>query len=80
MFRAIMQIGTWLARVNFQTTIGALEGTFVHDNSLGSQPAGSGYLPVGVGFYRKEFEIPRQTKGKKYPLNLTEFSGIAPFG
>ena len=43
----------------------AVEGTFVHDNSLGSQPAGNGYLPAGIGFYRKEFEIPETDKGKK---------------
>jgi beta-galactosidase len=50
-----------------------VEGTFVHDNSLGSQPAGTGYLPVGVGFYRKEFEIPQADKGKKISI---EFDGI----
>ena len=32
-----------------------VEGTFVNDNSIGSAPAVSGYLPGGVGFYRKEF-------------------------
>jgi beta-galactosidase len=51
----------------------SVEGTFVHNNSLGSQPAGTGYLPVGVGFYRKEFEIPRTDKGKKISI---EFDGI----
>ena len=50
-----------------------VEGTFVHDNSLGSQPGGNGYLPVGVGFYRKEFEIPETDKGKKI---FIEFDGI----
>jgi len=35
----------------------AVEENFVNDNSLGSQPGGSGYLPTGLGFYRKEFEI-----------------------
>jgi len=50
-----------------------VEGTFVHDNSLGSQPAGTGYLPVGIGFYRKEFEIPQTDKGKKISI---EFDGI----
>jgi beta-galactosidase len=29
-----------------------VEGTFVNDNSLGSQPAATGYLPTGIGFYR----------------------------
>ncbi|HLP15291.1 MAG TPA: beta-galactosidase GalA [Bacteroidota bacterium] len=51
----------------------SVEGTFVHDNSLGSQAAGTGYLPVGVGFYRKEFELPETDKGKKISV---EFDGI----
>ena len=51
----------------------AIEGTFVHDNNLGSQPAGSGYLPTGIGFYRKEFEIPETDKGLKISI---EFDGI----
>jgi beta-galactosidase len=51
----------------------AVEGTFVHDNSLGSQPAANGYLPTGIGFYRKEFEIPETDKGRKISI---EFDGI----
>jgi len=51
----------------------AVEGTFVNDNNLGSQPAGNGYLPTGIGFYRKEFEIPETDKGKKISI---EFDGI----
>lgn len=51
----------------------AVEGTFVQDNNMGSQPAVSGYLPTGVGFYRKEFEIPETDKGKKISI---EFDGI----
>ena len=50
-----------------------VEGTFVHDNNLGSQPAANGYLPTGIGFYRKEFEIPEADKGKKISI---EFDGI----
>ena len=50
-----------------------VEGTFVHDDSFGSQPAGNGYLPTGIGFYRKEFEIPETDKGKKISI---EFDGI----
>jgi beta-galactosidase len=50
-----------------------VEETFVHDNSLGSQPAGNGYLPTGIGFYRKEFEIPESDKGRKISI---EFDGI----
>jgi beta-galactosidase len=50
-----------------------VEGTFVHDNSLGNQPAANGYLPTGIGFYRKEFEIPESDLGKKISI---EFDGI----
>jgi len=50
-----------------------IENSFVNDNSLGSQPAGNGYLPTGIGFYRKEFEIPEADKGKKISI---EFDGI----
>jgi hypothetical protein len=50
-----------------------VEGTFVHDNSLGNQPAANGYLPTGIGFYRKEFEIPEADKGRKVSI---EFDGI----
>lgn len=42
-----------------------VEGTFVNDRSIGSAPAVSGYLPGGIGFYRKEFEIPETDKGKR---------------
>ncbi|MEP7377419.1 MAG: beta-galactosidase GalA [Chitinophagaceae bacterium] len=51
----------------------AVENSFINDNSLGSQPAGNGYLPTGIGFYRKEFEIPEADKGKKISI---EFDGI----
>jgi len=50
-----------------------VEGTFVNDNSIGSSPAVSGYLPGGIGFYRKEFEIPETDKGKKISI---EFDGV----
>ena len=51
----------------------AVGGTFVHDDEMGNQPAVSGYLPTGIGFYRKEFEIPETDKGKKISI---EFDGI----
>lgn len=50
-----------------------IEQPFVNDNSIGSQPAGNGYLPGGVGFYRKEFELPETDNGKKVTI---EFDGI----
>jgi len=51
----------------------AIEGNFVNDNTLGSQPGGNGYLSTGIGFYRKEFVIPESDKGKKITI---EFDGI----
>jgi beta-galactosidase len=50
-----------------------VEGAFVHDNNIGSQPAGNGYLPAGIGFYRKEFDIPEADRGRKVGI---EFDGI----
>ncbi len=50
-----------------------VEGSFVHDDALGSQPAVSGYLPTGIGFYRKEFDIKETDKGRKVSI---EFDGI----
>ena len=50
-----------------------VEETFVNDNSLGSQSAATGFLPTGIGFYRKEFEIPEEDKGQKISI---EFDGI----
>lgn len=51
----------------------AVEGSFVFDNTMGNQPGVSGYLPTGIGFYRKEFEIPETDKGRKISI---EFDGI----
>lgn len=51
----------------------AVEGLFVHNDSLGSQPGGNGYLQTGIGFYRKEFAIPEADQGKKISI---EFDGI----
>lgn len=50
-----------------------VENSFVNDNTMGSQPAGNGYLPTGIGFYRKEFDIAEADKGKKISI---EFDGI----
>src|SRR3989339_1508117 len=50
-----------------------VEENYVHDDNISSQPAGNGYLPTGIGFYRKEFEIPESDLGKKISV---EFEGI----
>lgn len=55
-----------------------VEGEFLNDRSkvVDGAPEGlvsHGFLPVGIGFYRKEFEIPDTDKGKKIGI---EFDGI----
>lgn len=50
-----------------------VEEPFVYDNTLGSSPAANGYRLPGIGFYRKEFEIPAEDRGKKISI---EFDGI----
>ncbi|MBB3188479.1 beta-galactosidase GalA [Microbacter margulisiae] len=50
-----------------------VEGPFVPDDNLGSQPGANGYLPTGIGFYRKEFAIPASDEGRKISI---EFEGI----
>ena len=49
-----------------------VEGEFVNDKSSDG-PVSHGFLPVGIGFYRKEFDIPETDKGKKITI---EFDGI----
>lgn len=55
-----------------------VEGKFVNDASvtIDGAPQGlvsHGFLPVGVGFYRKEFVIPELDRGKKISI---EFDGV----
>lgn len=49
-----------------------VEGNFIHDDTLGSRPGSHGYLPAGIGCYRKEFTIPAEDLGKRISL---EFDG-----
>lgn len=57
-----------------------VEGAIVNDGSISVGIGGSsdglishGFLPVGIGFYRKEFSIPATDEGKKISI---EFDGI----
>jgi len=50
-----------------------VEEAFVHDDNIGSYPGSNGYHPGGIGFYRKEFDIPESDKGKKI---FIDFDGI----
>lgn len=45
----------------------------VNDMTIGSQPGGNGFHPTGIGFYRKEFEVPEEERGKRISI---EFDGI----
>lgn len=48
----------------------SIEGSFEKDNPVG---AGGGYLPGGVGWYRKTFTIPEDHNNKKIVI---EFDGV----
>lgn len=55
-----------------------VEQPFVNDSSvvIDGAPAGlvsHGFLPVGIGFYRKEFDIPESDRGKRISI---DFDGI----
>ena len=45
----------------------------VNDRTIGSQPGGNGFHPTGIGFYRKEFVVPEEDRGKRVSI---EFDGI----
>jgi beta-galactosidase len=46
----------------------SIEGPFSEDNS-----SGTGYLPGGIGWYRKSFQLPREIEGKRVVI---EFDGV----
>ena len=48
----------------------SIEGPYDRSNSTGR---GGGYLPAGIGWYRKTFNIPKEDAGKKISI---EFDGI----
>lgn len=50
-----------------------VEGNYVNDGDMVKHHKSHGYLPVGIGCYRKVFEIPAEDLGKKI---LIEFDGI----
>jgi len=49
-----------------------VEGNFINDDTLGSRPGSHGYLPTGIGCYRKEFRVPAEDLGKRISI---EFDG-----
>ena len=46
----------------------SVEGPFSKEHS-----SGTGYLPGGIGWYRKTFEVPAEAEGKKV---VVEFDGV----
>lgn len=50
-----------------------VEGQYDNDPNLGTRPGSHGYLPVGIGFYRKFFEISTADLGKKISI---QFDGV----
>ncbi|MEC0231400.1 beta-galactosidase GalA [Paenibacillus alba] len=54
-----------------------VEGNFMNDPNLGSRPASHGYLPTGIGVYRKLFALPSHDLGKKISLHFDGVMGIS---
>ncbi|WP_161406403.1 beta-galactosidase GalA [Paenibacillus silvestris] len=54
-----------------------VEGDVVNDPDLGSRPASHGYLPMGIGFYRKMFAIPSNDEGKNISIHFDGVMGIS---
>ncbi|MFJ7934816.1 beta-galactosidase GalA [Sporosarcina sp. NPDC096371] len=50
-----------------------VEGNFVNDGGKEKHHKSHGYLPVGIGCYRKEFSVPQEDFGRKISL---EFDGV----
>lgn len=50
-----------------------VEGNFVNDGGKEKHHKSHGYLPVGIGCYRKVFHIPQEDLGRKISL---EFDGV----
>lgn len=54
-----------------------VEGDVVNDPNLGSRPASHGYLPMGIGFYRKMFAIPPCDEGKSISIHFDGVMGVS---
>ncbi|MFC5530674.1 beta-galactosidase GalA [Cohnella yongneupensis] len=50
-----------------------VEGQYVNDASLGSRAGSHGYLPTGIGFYRKRFKVAAEQLGRRLTL---QFDGV----
>ncbi|WP_282942481.1 beta-galactosidase GalA [Paenibacillus sp. RC67] len=54
-----------------------VEQNYVNDPSIGSRPGSHGYLPTGVGFYRKLFHIPQEDLGRKISIHFDGIMGVS---
>lgn len=54
-----------------------VEGSPVNDPSLGSRPGSHGYLPTGIGMYRKMFAISPEDEGKRISIHFDGVTGIS---
>ncbi|OKP77931.1 glycoside hydrolase family 2 [Paenibacillus sp. P3E] len=54
-----------------------VEQQYVQDASLGSRDGSHGYLPGGIGFYRKSFELPAEGAARKWTVSFDGVSGVS---
>ncbi|MNB92452.1 Beta-galactosidase [compost metagenome] len=54
-----------------------VEQQYVQDEHLGARDGSHGYLPGGIGFYRKGFDLPAEAAGSKW---LIRFDGVSGTG
>lgn len=48
-----------------------------NDPNLGSRPGSHGYLPTGIGLYRKMFALPAEDCGKKISIHFDGVMGVS---
>lgn len=54
-----------------------VEQQYVQDEHLGARDGSHGYLPGGIGFYRKVFELPAEAVGSKWLIRFDGVSGTS---
>lgn len=54
-----------------------VEQQYVKDEHLGARDGSHGYLPGGIGFYRKVFKLPADAAGSKWKVRFDAVSGTS---
>ena len=54
-----------------------VEQQYVGDDSIGARAGSHGYLPTGVGFYRKTFKVPQEGVDKKWGIRFDGVTGTS---